>query len=149
MKRVLALGGMHIGIDQDEVEIVKTEERIRGIVNEISDVERRERANKNLIFVNRNFRDIENIAKERGVIGEATSIIADLGFSSMQIDDASRGFTYKSEGPLDMRMNRDDKRPTASELLMRVSNTQELTQILDSNSDEPFAQEIGIIISYY
>ena len=67
----------------------------------------------------------------------------------MQIDDASRGFTYKSEGPLDMRMNRDDKRPTASELLMRVSNTQELTQILDSNSDEPFAQEIGIIISYY
>lgn len=146
MKRVLALGGMHIGIDQDEVEIVKTEERIRGIVNEISDVERRERANKNLIFVNRNFRDIENIAKERGVIGEATSIIADLGFSSMQIDDASRGFTYKSEGPLDMRMNRDDKRPTASELLMRVSDTQELTQILDSNSDEPFAQEIAEVI---
>ena len=149
MRRVLAAGGEHICIDQDEIEIKKTEKRMRRfIVDKISDVERREKALKNLTFVNKNFKDIEEIAKEKGIMGEVTGILADLGFSSMQIDDSCRGFTYKTEGPLDMRMCRSDNRPTASELLTNLKSADELAEILEINSDEPYAKEIGNLVLF-
>jgi 16S rRNA (cytosine1402-N4)-methyltransferase len=65
-----------------------------------------------LVFqtVNQNFRNSGPYLKNQGKMGRVTSLIADLGLSSMQIDDNSRGFTYKRDGPLDMRMNNEGQR---------------------------------------
>src|SRR5262249_35813405 len=68
-------------------------------------------------------------------------ILADLGVSSMQLDDPSRGFSLKLEGPLDMRMNPQRGFP-ASALLERSSVT-ELAKLLEENADEPRASEIA------
>jgi 16S rRNA (cytosine1402-N4)-methyltransferase len=65
-----------------------------------------------------------------------------LGLSSMQIDDNSRGFTYKREGPLDMRMNTDSSTETAYDLLRRLK-PKKLQAMLEENSDEVFASEIA------
>src|SRR5581483_5219381 len=70
----------------------------------------------------------------------AAVILADLGVSSMQLDDPSRGFSYKGVGPFDMRMN-PSKGMTAAEFLTNVS-LPELVRILDEHADEPHAEII-------
>lgn len=72
-------------------------------------------------------------------------IIADLGLSSMQIDNPERGFTYKFDGPLDLRMNPHEGYP-ASDLIQSLTED-EITGILIENSDEPYAKEIAKSIS--
>jgi 16S rRNA (cytosine1402-N4)-methyltransferase len=67
----------------------------------------------------------------------ADVILADLGVSSMQIDNPARGFSYKEPGPLDMRMNPAHGEP-ASRLLARLSEEQ-LAALLTDNADEPHA----------
>ena len=71
-------------------------------------------------------------------------LVADLGASSMQLDDPARGFTFKADGPLDMRMNPARGLP-ASALLSKLKIS-ELAQLLDENSDEPRAKEIATAI---
>ena len=68
-------------------------------------------------------------------------VLADLGVSSMQLDNPARGFTYKHAGPLDMRMNPARGEP-ASQLLTRVSESQ-LADLLAENADEPHAAIIA------
>ena len=67
----------------------------------------------------------------------ADLIIADLGVSSMQIDNPARGFSYKEPGPLDMRMNPSHGEP-ASQLVARLSE-EKLAALLTENADEPYA----------
>ncbi len=74
----------------------------------------------------------------------ADVVLADLGLSSMQIDDPARGFTFKVDGPLDMRMDPTRGR-TASDLLSMVDETG-LARILAENSDEPDAFELASAI---
>jgi 16S rRNA (cytosine1402-N4)-methyltransferase len=71
----------------------------------------------------------------------ADVVLADLGVSSMQLDDPGRGFSVKAEGPLDMRMN-PQRRESASALLQRVRPAQ-LERLLLDNSDEPRAGELA------
>ena len=97
------------GLDIDPIEIEKTTQRIR---NKGFD----ENIFKSLLT---NFRNI------------------DLGASSMQIDNPERGFSYKKEGPLDLRLNPKMGKP-ASEILKELSK-EELENILEENSDEPYA----------
>lgn len=85
-----------------------------------------------------NFADIDKVADE---VGKFDFILADLGVSSMQIDNPERGFTYKSEGPLDLRMN-PEKGISAAERLKDI-DPDELQGMLEENSDEPYAQEIS------
>src|SRR5204863_5335625 len=68
-------------------------------------------------------------------------VLADLGVSSMQLDDPSRGFSYKREGPLDLRMNPAHGRP-ASALLDALSERQ-LAKALVEGADEPHADAIA------
>ena len=68
-------------------------------------------------------------------------ILADLGVSSMQIDNPDRGFSYKGPGPLDMRMNPSRGEP-ASQLLARISE-EKLAALLTENADEPHAEVIA------
>lgn len=85
-----------------------------------------------------NFCTIDEIAKE---VGGFDFILADLGVSSMQIDNPDRGFSYKVEGPLDLRMN-PQKGISAAQRLVGISQ-EELQGMLIENADEPYAEEIA------
>ncbi len=85
-----------------------------------------------------NFANIDKVAKEAG---KFDFVLADLGVSSMQIDNPDRGFTFKAEGPLDLRMN-PEKGISAAERLHDISK-EELAGMLVENADEPYAEEIA------
>lgn len=123
-------GQGHIyALDVDPIESAKTKERLekQGFGEEILTVRLQ------------NFADIDLVSKETGK--KFDFILADLGVSSMQIDNPDRGFSYKVEGPLDLRMN-PQKGESAAERLKEVSY-EELVGMLAENADEPYAEEIA------
>ena len=89
-----------------------------------------------------NFADIDQVTKDTGK--KFDFILADLGVSSMQIDNPERGFSYKVEGPLDLRMN-PQKGTSAAERLQEVTE-EELIGMFVENADEPYAEEIAATI---
>lgn len=122
-------GQGHIyALDVDPIESAKTKKRLEnlGYGEEILTVRLQ------------NFAEIDKVAKE---VGKFHFVLADLGVSSMQIDNPDRGFTYKAEGPLDLRMN-PEKGISAAQRLKDISR-EELVGMLVENSDEPYAQEIA------
>lgn len=122
-------GEGHIyGLDVDPIESAKTKERLKnlGYGEDILTVK--------LL----NFRNIDQVAAEAG---KFDFVLADLGVSSMQIDNPERGFSYKTDGPLDLRMN-PQKGVSAAERLKEVSE-EELYGMLLENADEPYAEEIA------
>lgn len=122
--------GRLIGIDADPLEMPKTETRLReaGFGPEVFSAHRS------------NFAGIRGILTSEGLAG-ADLILADLGVSSMQIDNPARGFSLKEDGPLDMRMN-PHKGQSAASLIERVSR-ENLALILQENSDEPYSESIA------
>ena len=123
-------GQGHIyGLDVDPIESAKTKERLekQGFGEDILTVRLQ------------NFADIDRVSEETGK--KFDFILADLGVSSMQIDNPDRGFSYKVEGPLDLRMN-PEKGISAAQRLKEVS-LEELQGMLIENSDEPYAEEIS------
>lgn len=122
-------GKGHIyGLDVDPIESAKTKERLEslGYGPEILTVK--------LL----NFANIDQVIAESGPLD---FVLADLGVSSMQIDNPDRGFSYKVEGPLDLRLN-PSKGISAAERLKNISQP-ELEGMLIENSDEPYAREIS------
>lgn len=89
-----------------------------------------------------NFCTIDKIAEE---IGGFDFILADLGVSSMQIDNPKRGFSFRADGPLDLRLNQE-KGISAAERLDEISR-EELAGMLYENSDEPYCEEIAKAIT--
>ena len=89
-----------------------------------------------------NFCTIDEIAKE---VGGFDFILADLGVSSMQIDNPSRGFSFKVDGPLDLRLNQQQG-ISAAERLDTISR-EELAGMLYENSDEPYCEELAKAIT--
>lgn len=89
-----------------------------------------------------NFCTIDEIAKE---VGGFDFILADLGVSSMQIDNPERGFSFKTEGPLDLRLNQQSG-ISAAERLDAISRD-ELAGMLYENSDEPYSEELAKAIT--
>lgn len=128
MLKCLKGEGHLYALDVDPIEIVKTRERLasRGFGPEI------------LTIKQINFANIDEVAAEAG---KFDFILADLGVSSMQIDNPERGFTYKSEGPLDLRLN-PEKGESAAERLSHMT-FDEIAGMLVENSDEPYAEEIA------
>ena len=84
--------------------------------------------------------DLAKIVREEG-IGEVDGILLDLGVSSPQLDDAGRGFSFRADGPLDMRMDRS-RRLTAAEIV-NSRTVEELTEILRAYGEEPAARRIA------
>lgn len=122
-------GEGHIyGLDVDPIESEKTKERLekQGFGEDILTVKLM------------NFKDIDKVAEEAG---KFDFILADLGVSSMQIDNPDRGFSYKVEGPLDLRLN-PQKGISAAERICNISR-EELMGMLIENADEPYAEEIA------
>ena len=128
MLECLEGNGHMYALDVDPIESKKTKERLKnlGFGEEI------------LTIKNMNFADIAMLKEE---VGTFDFVLADLGVSSMQIDNPERGFSYKVEGPLDLRLN-PQKGISAAERLKELSQ-EELTGILIENSDEPYAKEIS------
>lgn len=128
MLKCLEGKGHVYGLDIDPIEIKKTEARLkdRGFDSDI------------FTAINTNFQNIDEVAKEHGPFD---FILADLGVSSMQIDNPERGFTYKYEGPLDLRLN-PEKGISAAERIADIS-VDELEGMLIENADEPYAYEIA------
>lgn len=122
-------GGRLFGLDVDPLELPRAEARLRGLGF----------SEKELIVRKMNFAGVLGLLPEAG--GGFDLILADLGVSSMQLDDPRRGFTYKFEGPLDLRLNPSRGVP-ASELLRSISLTA-LTKLLAENADEPHAEVIA------
>ena len=121
-------GGHLVGLDVDPLELPRTEARLR-----------EEGFGEDLFSARRmNFAGLPGLLSETGPFD---LILADLGLSSMQIDNPARGFTYKADGPLDLRLNPQRGRP-ASDLLASLSETQ-LAELLEANADEPLAREIA------
>ena len=123
--------GHMYALDVDPIEIVKTKQRLAdaGYGEDI------------LTIKQTNFRNIDKVAEEAGGFD---FILADLGVSSMQIDNPDRGFTYKFDGPLDLRLD-PEKGESAAERLREVSY-EELVGMFQENSDEPYAEEIATVI---
>lgn len=123
--------GHMYALDVDPIEIVKTKQRLAeaGYGEDI------------LTIKQTNFRNIDQVAEDAGGFD---FILADLGVSSMQIDNPDRGFTYKFDGPLDLRLD-PEKGESAAERLREVSY-EELVGMFQENSDEPYAEEIATVI---
>lgn len=126
-------GGRLIAVDVDPVELPKTEIRLRNLGF----------PPESLIVRRMNFAGILPIILAESPAG-ADVLLADLGLSSMQIDDPARGFTFKEDGPLDMRLNPGHGQP-ASSLLSKL-DAKQLAQLLETNADEPDAVKLAAVI---
>ena len=117
--------GRLIGIDRDPDAIENLHSRFDGI--------------KNVTVIHGNFFDIKSLTQ--GLIGEgADGVFADLGVSSYQLDNAERGFSYKSDAPLDMRMSKEGM--SAYDVVNTYSEA-ELTRILFAYGEEKFSKSIA------
>jgi len=113
--------GKYVGLDIDGKHIERTCRKLSSLKAET-------------IFYRKNFSRIAEVTAESAPDG-FDIIFADLGISSMQVDDAERGISYKSDGPLDMRMD-DRLEKTGADLLAELSE-ERLSEILWKYSDEP------------
>ena len=119
-------GGRLLGLDVDPLELPKTEDRLRALAG----------TDRALIVRRSNFAGLVRVLDEES-LPPADVLLADLGLSSMQIDDPARGFTFKREGPLDLRMNPHRGQP-ASRLLASLDAAR-LARMLEANADQPDA----------
>mgnify|MGYP000183346131 CR=1 FL=1 len=127
MLKCLNSRGHIYGLDVDPIESAKTKERLNrlGYGDDILTVKLE------------NFANIDKVAEQVGLFD---FVLADLGVSSMQIDDPKRGFSYKTEGPLDLRLD-PMHGDSAADRLLQVTQ-KEFEGMLIENSDEPYAAEI-------
>lgn len=129
LERILP-GGRLVSLDVDPIELPKTEQRLRdrGFGEDVFQA------------VRSNYAGIAKVAGQH-FPGGCDFVFADLGCSSMQLDDPTRGFTFKTDGPLDMRMN-PQRGLGAADWLQRVSAA-ELAEVLRDHADEPRAEKLA------
>ncbi|HQT27493.1 MAG TPA: 16S rRNA (cytosine(1402)-N(4))-methyltransferase RsmH, partial [Burkholderiales bacterium] len=93
-----------------------------------------------LVMVHSAFGNLEEVLVGMGIKG-VDGILLDLGVSSPQLDEASRGFSFRLEGPLDMRM--DPGRGLTAEEWIRTASEKELTEVIRDYGEERFAKQIA------
>jgi 16S rRNA (cytosine1402-N4)-methyltransferase len=127
----LSPGGRLLALDADPIELPKTEARLRrlGFGHEA------------LLVRRTNFAGVRAAIDDIGWHEGVDFVFADLGVSSMQIDDPARGFSFKFDGPLDMRMN--PKRGLSAAQWLQRASADMLIAALGDDSDEPHARHIA------
>ncbi|MEO6691049.1 MAG: 16S rRNA (cytosine(1402)-N(4))-methyltransferase RsmH [Saprospiraceae bacterium] len=120
--------GRLYGIDVDPFELPRTRDRLAGLGF----------GDEKLVIRKLNFSGIDQIISTSGLLN---FVLADLGVSSMQIDNPDRGFSYKFDGLLDLRLDPTTGK-SASTLLKNISQS-ELEKLLIENADEPYAKAIS------
>jgi len=131
--RAVQPGGKLIAVDADPLELPRAEARLLGVGFPA----------ESLVIRRMNYAGIAQLLGQEAP-GGADVLLADLGLSSMQIDNPARGFTFKTDAPLDMRMN-PERGLSAAELLSRTT-AKELTSWLTEYADEPNAGLVGTAI---
>lgn len=127
-------GGRLVGLDADPVELPKTEDRLCSLGFGM----------ETFVAHRSNFAGLPKILASLQLAG-ADMILADLGVSSMQLDDPSRGFSAKFKGPLDMRMNPGRGQPAST--LLEGTGVNALAALLEENADEPHAQTLAAALA--
>ena len=124
--------GTLIGIDRDEEALAVAKERLKDF--------------SNVKYVHDNHDNIDEIIKNLNLKG-VDGILLDLGVSSYQIDEKTRGFTYMNDGPLDMRM--DKSQELTAEYIVNNYKEQELARIIFEYGEEKFSRKIAKNICEY
>ena len=133
LRRILP-GGRLLALDADPIELPKAEARLRaaGFGPDV------------FTAVRSNFAGLPQALAKAG-FNRADCILADLGVSSMQLDDPTRGFSVKVEGPLDLRMN--PQRGLPASMLLEKCSPDALARLLQDNADEPYAAELSVALA--
>ena len=126
--RRIGASGKLIGMDLDEGNLVRAREKLSG---------------ENFSLHKGNFAGVTTVLGELG-IERVDAVLADLGVASPQIDDPARGFSYREDGPLDMRMD-NTRGQTAAEIVNRMGE-EELAKMLLELGDEEDAAEIARLV---
>ena len=128
MLKKLQRPGKLFALDVDPIELPKTKERLAamGFGEDV------------LVIRKMNFSNIDVVVYESGLFN---FVLADLGISSMQIDNPDRGFSFKIDGPLDLRLNPNSGKSAAA--LLKTITKAQLIEILITNADEPYAEQIA------
>jgi 16S rRNA (cytosine1402-N4)-methyltransferase len=126
--RRIGPAGRLIGMDFDKANVERTREKLSG---------------GNVVLRHGNFAGVPKVLAEEG-IEKVDGLLADLGVASPQIDDPSRGFSYREDGPLDMRMD-NSRGETAAAVVNRMGE-EELAKLLMELGDEEDAFEIATLI---
>ncbi len=121
--RHLGPGGKLVGLDADSAELERTQQRLAGLCPDVP-----------MAFYRSNFAGIAKVMRKESPDG-FDIIFADLGLSSMQIDNPDRGMSYRHDGPLDMRM--DNRRQQTAGDLLNTLPQEALSEALWELSDEP------------
>jgi 16S rRNA (cytosine1402-N4)-methyltransferase len=124
--------GSLIGIDQDLFAIETSRKRLEQVNNHAK-----------LILANKNFKFLKDVCQENGIEG-VDGILADLGVSSHQLDEAERGFSYQKDAPLDMRMDRTS--PLNAEIIVNEYNEHQIKDIIRGYGEEKWASRIASFI---
>jgi 16S rRNA (cytosine1402-N4)-methyltransferase len=119
--------GKLLGIDHDESALAIAKEGLQLFGSRV-------------VFVHANSREVEIAAAKHGFM-ECDGVMADLGISSMMVDDPSRGFSFMREGPLDMRMDRSQ--PTTAADVVNTASEKEIADILYSCGEERRSRPIA------
>ncbi len=125
-------GASVLGIDLDQTSLDKLREQLvqKGL-------------GQRIILVQGNYKDIDKIIEDSG-FGSVNGIILDLGFSSMQVDDNSRGFSFQTDGPLDMRYDLSSE--LTAEKVVSSYSPKDLEQVISDYSEDRFARRIAASI---
>jgi 16S rRNA (cytosine1402-N4)-methyltransferase len=119
--------GKLLGLDRDPAALAAAREQLRGFEDKV-------------IFMHGNFAEIDLLHRASG-LPPADGVLADLGVSSMQLEDAARGFSFSQPGPLDMRMDPASER-TAEEIVNRISEP-ELADLILRLGEERHSRRIA------
>ena len=128
----LSLKGLLIGIDRDEDALLVAKEKLKQF--------------ENIKYIHGNHDDIKEILNNLE-IDSVDGILLDLGVSSYQIDEKTRGFTYMQDGPLDMRM--DKSQNLTAEYIVNNYKEEELANIIYEYGEEKFSRRIARNICEY
>ena len=124
-----ALGpkGRLIGIDRDPQAVAEANKRLN--------------ADQRFEIVRDEIAHLEHIARDRGLLGKVDGLLLDLGVSSPQLDEAARGFSFRSDGPLDMRM--DPQSGISAAEWIATASEREIRKVLFQLGEEKFAVRIA------
>jgi len=129
-------GGIYIGIDLDADALAATRPVLEALYRDIGEGE--------YFLLQGSFADMDVLLAQVG-IGYVDTFLFDLGVSSPQIDDPARGFSFKQDAPLDMRLDQSAGIKTAADLLATLDQ-QELTRILHDYGEEKWASRIAAFV---
>ena len=120
-----------IGIDRDPEAVALASKRLEGF-------------GPRFLAVRATYDSIGQVVADHAPRGEADGVLMDLGVSSLQLDDAERGFSYSQDAPLDMRM--DPTRGVSAAELLATAPQEEITRILRAYGEERFAPRIARLV---